>query len=253
MTDRAPTPRPYDRQEAGILAAAVLGTAGLAWLYLTTMGTVGGAALAPWRRGALGALPLAFAMWAVMMAAMMLPPSLPWVVTFARLSSGTALGRRGRTAAFLAGYATVWGAYALAAASVQIVLQHTGTLVAPGPALPARVGGLVLVGAGAFQVLPLKAACLSQCRSPVSFFLAAWRDGPGGAFSMGVGHGTHCLGCCWALMAAAFALGVMNLAWMATLTLVLCIEKLVPRGAELGRLAGALAVLLGAWMMLAGW
>ena len=150
------------------------------------------------------------------------------------------------------GYGAVWGAYALAAASVQVGLQHAGVLVAPGPTLPARLGGLVLVAAGVFQFLPLKAACLSLCRSPVSFFLASWRDGPGGAFRMGVRHGSHCLGCCWALMAAAFALGVMNLSWMAALTVVLCVEKLVPRGAELGRMAGGVAVILGIWMMAAG-
>ncbi len=252
MTDRAAAPERLDRQEVAILSVAVLGTAALAWLYLTIEVSPGGTALAPWQHAASGALPVAFAMWAVMMAAMMLPPSLPWVVTFARLSGGTTLQRRGRTAAFLTGYGTVWGAYALAAASAQVVLQRAGVLVAPGPTLPARIGGLVLVAAGVFQFLPLKAACLSQCRSPVSFFLASWRDGPGGAFRMGVGHGAHCLGCCWALMAAAFALGVMNLSWMAALTVVLCLEKLVPRGAELGRIAGGLAVVLGMWTLLAG-
>lgn len=252
MTDRTAAARAFARHEAAILAVAVLSTAGLAWLYLAAVAYGGAAALAPWRPEASGALPVAFAMWTVMMAAMMLPPSLPWVVTFARLSSGTALARRRRTAAFMAGYGAIWGAYALAAASVQVVLQQTGLMVAPGPALPTRVGGLVLLGVGVFQFLPVKAACLKQCRSPVSFFLASWRDGPGGAFRMGVGHGKHCLGCCWALMAAAFALGVMNLAWMAILTLVLCVEKLVPRGAELGRLAGVLAVLMGAWMLVAG-
>ena len=106
---------------------------------------------------------------------------------------------------------------------------------------------------GVFQLTPVKAACLSKCRSPMGYFLTRWHDGPMGALRMGMGHGRFCLGCCWALMVAAFVLGVMNLAWMAVLTVVMCAEKLVPAGATLGRGAGWAALMIGAWLLATGW
>ncbi len=112
-------------------------------------------------------------------------------------------------------------------------------------ALLAPLAGLVLVGAGLYQVTPAKAACLEHCRTPMSYFLSRWRNGPGGAFRMGLSHGAFCVGCCWALMLTGFALGVMNLAWMAVLTVVIAVETFAPRGERIGRLAGAALVVWG--------
>lgn len=190
--------------------------------------------------------------WLVMMAAMMLPSTLPWIAAFATLSSpGSGTARGGRVALFLAGYGVVWGAFSLAAAGLQLSLARGGALLAGG-VLPAPAGGALLVGVGLFQLSPLKEACLNQCRSPLTFFLRHWHDGPAGAFRMGAAHGRYCLGCCWALMIGAFVLGVMNLAWMAALTVVVSVERLAPHGPLLGRVAGVAAIAVGAWMVLAG-
>jgi predicted metal-binding membrane protein len=240
------------RREVAILTLSVLTTSGLAWLALARRSHQKLAPLLDPLGSGPAELTLSVAMWSVMTVAMMLPTTLPWSLTFVRLAGGTPSQRRRRLATFLGGYLVVWGLFAVGAAVLQSALQRVGALAAPGPALPVSIGGLVLIGAGLFQFLDVKEACLSRCRSPVSYFLASWRDGSAGAFRMGIGHGAHCLGCCWALMATAFALGVMNLAWMAILTLVLCGERLLPRGPALGRLAGALAVAGGTALLLAG-
>ncbi len=113
-----------------------------------------------------------------------------------------------------------------------------------------RVGGALLIVAGLFQWSPLKTACLRHCRNPLSFFLSRWRDGPAGAFRMGFRHGAYCVACCWALMALAFALGVMNLLWMAALTLLLCLEKIAPAGRGTGRAFGLAFVVWGVGLLL---
>jgi predicted metal-binding membrane protein len=181
----------------------------------------------------------AVAMWQVMMIAMMTPTLVPWVLSLDKLLGGVQQ-RRGvfsPSATFAAGYFIVWLAYSVVAATAQVLLLQAGLLdvmLRVGP--PA--GGLVLLVAGLVQVTPAKHACLAHCRSPISYFLARWDDGPPSAFRLGVFHGAFCVACCWALMATAFALGVMNLAWMALLTLILCAEQLAPRGDRLGKLLG---------------
>jgi predicted metal-binding membrane protein len=107
------------------------------------------------------------------------------------------------------------------------------------------IAGLVLIGAGAFQLSPLKAMCLSKCRTPLGFLMTGWRDGKRGALAMGLEHGAFCLGCCWALMLVMFVVGVMNLVWMAGLGVVMLLEKVAPRGDLLARLSGVALILLG--------
>ena len=106
--------------------------------------------------------------------------------------------------------------------------------------------GVILLLAGAYQLTPLKSRCLTGCRSPLGFLMSHWRDGPGGAFLMGSRHGLFCLGCCWALMAVLFVVGVMNLAWVAVLTLFILAEKAGPAGARVSRIGGAVLIALGA-------
>lgn len=199
----------------------------------------------------LPALGVAFAMWCAMMGVMMLPATVPWLVALNRVTGGAPSTRVWRSGLFLGGYGAVWVAYALVAAALQVGLQRGGLLWSGAAATPVLAGG-VLVGAGLFQLSALKGACLTWCRSPLSYFLARWRDGPAGAFRMGAGHGRHCVGCCWAIMAAGFALGVMNPVWMAALTGIILVEKLLPWGPLVGRGVGMLGIAAGLWMIVTG-
>jgi predicted metal-binding membrane protein len=181
-----------------------------------------------------------FIMWAVMMAAMMLPAAMPMMSVFGTLNKSR--GEATRTIVFVAGYLALWTAFAAAATAAQWTLQTNGLLspmiVSMSPALSAAL----LVIAGAFQFTPLKHACLRACRSPLGFLLTDWRDGLWGAARMGARHGLYCLGCCWALMALLFVGGAMNLLWIAALTLLVAMEKLAPKGDILAKALGALMI-----------
>jgi predicted metal-binding membrane protein len=183
-----------------------------------------------------------FLMWAVMMAAMMLPSASPMVFTFAGLSRRR--GEPARTLAFVAAYLALWIAFSAAATLLQWALQARGWLtpmiVSRSPALSAAL----LLIAGLFQFSPLKLSCLRACRTPLGFLMSDWRDGVFGAWRMGLRHGLYCLGCCWALMALLFVGGVMNLLWIAALTALVGIEKLAPKGEWIARALGV--VMIGA-------
>ena len=108
----------------------------------------------------------------------------------------------------------------------------------------APLSAIVLAAAGAYQFSPLKRACLTQCRSPVNFLTAHWRPGIAGSFLLGMRHGIYCVGCCWLLMALLFVGGIMNLVWIAALSLIVFVEKILPGGERVGRVLG---VVLIAW------
>jgi predicted metal-binding membrane protein len=175
--------------------------------------------------GDLGGLAWFVGVWVVMMGAMMLPALAPTVALYARMTR-----RRGPTRAllFTSGYLLVWGAAGLAAYG----LFHLGRTVL-GPDLAWHAGGRWFAGgllavAALYELTPLKEVCLAKCRSPLGLLLGTWRDGRGGAVEMGIRNGAWCLGCCWALMAALFALGVMNLTWMAFVAALIALEKTLP-------------------------
>ena len=195
-------------------------------------------------------LPL-FLMWSEMMVAMMVPTVAPMILTFATVN------RRRReqerpfvpTAIFLAGYIAVWTLFSAVIAVVQWVLHGVALL---SPMMESRsvwLAGGLLLAAGAFQFTPSKQACLRHCRSPLDFIMDGWREGRAGAFSMGFRHGAYCTGCCWALMALLFVLGVMNVLWIAAITALVLIEKAIPRGEWIGRYAGAGLMLWGIWLL----
>jgi predicted metal-binding membrane protein len=173
----------------------------------------------------LGAVGWFLGVWVVMMAAMMFPSVAPTVALYARMA------RRRAPAApllFTAGYVVTWTAAGVLAYGVFDGLRNL-----LGPELSWENGGRWLAGgtlvvAAAYELTPLKNVCLGKCRSPLGFLLGAWRDGLRGAFQMGARHGAWCVGCCWALMAALFALGVMSLAWMALVAALIALEKTVP-------------------------
>jgi predicted metal-binding membrane protein len=185
---------------------------------------------------------------------MMTPAAAPMILTFATIHRRrTAEGRPTvPTAIFVLGYLVVWTIYSVVAAVAQAGL-HAAALLSPAMAAtsPLLAGGL-LVAAGVFQWTPLKHACLSACRSPLSFLMTGWREGRGGAFVMGLRHGLYCLGCCWALMALLFVAGVMNLLWVAAIAVAVLVEKVVPRGDLVGRLASVALVAAGVWLVARG-
>ena len=160
---------------------------------------------------------LMLAMWWVMMLAMMLPSAAPMILLYATLNRSNAA--RGHpvvpTGLFAAGYALAWGGFAVAAAALQWGLDEVALLDATMASASVPFGGALLIGAGIYQMTPLKDACLRRCRSPLGFLAHRWRDGPAGAVHMGLEHGLFCLGCCWVLMGLLFYGGVMNLAWIA--------------------------------------
>lgn len=236
----------------------------LAWGYLLS-----GAAMAPSGMEGDGMAPMAamappmawsayhaammFAMWAVMMAAMMLPGAAPMVLAVAAVDRGHR--RRGLPAGsaafFVAGYLLVWSAFSLAAVSLQWGAETAMGASAMTSGVGAGAGGAVLIAVGLYQWTPLKDACLRHCRSPLDFLTTRWRQGRGGAVRMGVEHGVYCVGCCWALMALLFVGGIMNLLWIAAIAAFVLVEKIAPAGRRVGRWAGGALAAWGAWMLLA--
>ena len=170
--------------------------------------------------------------WVVMMAAMMFPSIWPMVTMYSQIQQGKqARGRvapLGATASFVAGYLITWTAWGLLA----YVLYEIGNSIWPeafawhrnGP----YIAGGVIVAAALYQLTPLKDACLKRCRSPMMFLMKAWQPGRTGALRMGLAHGAWCVGCCWGLMAALFALGVMSVGWMVLIAALIAVEKLLP-------------------------
>jgi predicted metal-binding membrane protein len=155
------------------------------------------------------------------------------------------------TGAFAAGYLLVWGGFSHFAVALQWGLE-AARLLSPMLETSERwLGAAFLVAAGLWQLTPLKARCLSQCRSPLSFLMTRWRPGRAGALRMGLEHGLFCLGCCWFLMALLFFGGVMNLFWIAGLALYVLLEKTLPYGHWLGRVAGVALIAGGTALALA--
>jgi predicted metal-binding membrane protein len=205
-----------------------------------------GMAGAGWSLAALAAFVVA---WAVMMAAMMFPAAAPMLLLYRTIA--TQRGASGKafvpTWVFAAGYLLVWTAVgAVTWALVQLGSDAAGRLDAAERSTWAPLAlGVVLIGAGLYQLTPLKQVCLDHCRSPFAFVMQHWREGYRGALRMGMVHGLYCLGCCWALFAVLVAAGVMSLAWMALLTLVVFAEKVFPHGKRLSVAVGAAFIVLG--------
>lgn len=210
--------------------------------------TLSGPDVAPWSPATL--LPL-FLMWSEMMVAMMIPSAAPMILTFALVQRKRREQERPfvPTGIFLLGYLIVWTGFSALAAFGQWVLHGRAllspTMVSTSPFL----GGALLVTAGIFQWTPLKHACLTHCRSPLTFLMGDWREGKLGALFMGLKHGAYCTGCCWFLMALLFVAGVMNLWWIAILTVLVSLEKFLPRGLLAGRFVGVALGLWGIWMV----
>jgi predicted metal-binding membrane protein len=187
-----------------------------------------------------------FVMWAVMMVGMMTGTAAPMLLLFA--GAQARVRQRGVSLAVLAfglAYVTVWVGFSACAALAQWALHETAMLSPSMAASSPQLAGAILMAAGAYQLTPFKGMCLTRCRSPLGFFMTSWRPGTLGAFQMGLRHGAYCLGCCWALMCVLFVVGVMNLMWVAALTVFVLIEKIGPAGTVVARVAGAVMVVFG--------
>ena len=197
-----------------------------------------------------------FAMWAVMMVGMMTPSVAPMLLLYAGVGrkaaeSGTPFASTGW---FFAGYLAVWTAFSALATLAQWALTTLALLTPMMAASSATLGGIVLIAAGLYQWTPLKESCLRSCQAPLAFLMAhgGFRDQPLGALRLGIAHGGYCLGCCFALMALLFVGGIMNVLWIAGLTILVLLEKIVPAGLLIPRISGALIGAAGIWLLVQG-
>ncbi len=191
-------------------------------------------------------------MWAIMMVGMMLPSVTPTVLIYAAVARKAAADGApiAATFVFVIGYLLVWVLFSLGATLLQWALDEA-SLLSPMMATNSTLFGAgLLIAAGVYQMLPVKEACLEKCRNPVQFISENWRNGEGGAMLMGVHHGLFCLGCCWVLMGLLFLGGVMNLVWIALITLFVLAEKLLPFPRYSSRVTGSLMIVAG--MVLSG-
>jgi len=196
---------------------------------------------------------LLWAMWAVMMTAMMVPTAAPLILLYAATARkhGETSRAAWRIYALAAGYVAVWSLFSAVATAVQRLLATAFVLTPMMEAASSRSGGTILAIAGLYQLTPWKNACLRACRSPLGFMVRRWYRGPSGAFRLGIEHGAYCLGCCWALMLILFAGGVMNLMVIAALTLWVVVEKIAPLGERTPIVSGIVLLAAAAWMIAA--
>jgi predicted metal-binding membrane protein len=254
------------RRDRVILVAALAMVVAIAWVWVvvgagTGMSTIGmtrrsgmpqGTSMimepAVWNLGYAG---LMFAMWWVMMVAMMLPSATPMLLLFARVNRQQRARERPYvpTGVFAAGYLLAWGGFSVLATALQWALEQAGLLSPMMVTTSYWLGGGILLAAGLWQLTPIKGMCLRHCRSPLGFLMQGWRPGRVGALRMGLEHGTFCLGCCWFLMGLLFFGGIMNLFWIAGLAGFVLLEKTIPLGPWFGRAAGLAAAAGGVWML----
>jgi predicted metal-binding membrane protein len=237
-----------------VALACIVTLAGLGWLGVGVMSDGAGAWPAlcrPTATGGLSDLLLAVPMWVAMTLAMMLPTAGPMILTYAEIADTAA--RKGEPVVspliLATGYLAVWLGFALAASLVQALSPRAALTEAGSAGLLAS--GAIFLLAGAYQFSALKRACLTQCQRPFPFFFANWTSEPVGVVRLGLRQGLHCLGCCWAMMLLMFAVGAMNVIWMAALGAIMTIEKLTttPRFAHV---VGAIFIAIGLGFIVTG-
>lgn len=211
------------------------------------MSHAGMAAVSPWPATV---WVIMIAMWWIMMIAMMLPSAAPMILLYDKVRHADAAGEIPRklasTGAFISGYVLVWLGFAVIATVAQWGLERSGLISAATMGSQSRwLSGAVLIGAGLYQFLPVKQACLSQCRAPAMFLSRHWRPHTPGALRLGALHGAYCVGCCWALMALLFVGGIMNVAWIVALAVLVIVEKLLPAGRWISRGVGCVLIVWG--------
>lgn len=205
----------------------------------------------PWKSIEFGYV---FAMWVVMMIGMMTPSVAPVILIYARVGRQAALTGTpfAATSWFAAGYLLAWTAFSLVATSAQWALERMALLTSMMESASNPLGAAILVAAGVYQWMPLKAACLFRCQLPLIFIQqqGGFRRDVRGALGLGLRHGMFCIGCCWALMALLFVGGVMNLLWIAMLAILVLLEKVVWFGRLIARVAGLGMIAAGGWLLM---
>jgi predicted metal-binding membrane protein len=203
------------------LVALLLALAGVGWWW--TAEQMRGMDAGPWT--GLGAFSWFLGVWVVMMAAMMFPSVAPTIALYARMT-------RQRSPLspllFAVGYLLTWAAAGVLAFLIGVAVVHSFGDVFAWDRAGRWLAGITIVAAAGYELTPLKDVCLGKCRSPLGVLLGSWRDGRSGALRMGAKNGAWCIGCCWALMASLFALGVMSVVWMAVVAALIAIEKTLP-------------------------
>jgi predicted metal-binding membrane protein len=208
------------RARLGLIAVLFV-VAGVGWWW--TVDQMSGMDNGPWTE--LGTLVWFLGVWVVMMAAMMFPSVSPTVALYARMTSA----RPGGSALLFAlGYLVTWAAAGAVAFGLAFAGSRAGGDVLAWDRAGRWVAAATLLGAAVYELTPLKDACLGKCRSPLGLLLGSWRDGRAGALRMGATNGAWCVGCCWALMASFFALGIMSIVWMTVIAGLIAIEKTLP-------------------------
>jgi predicted metal-binding membrane protein len=228
-----------------VAAASVLVLTALGWLYIGAMYARHGdlfAALCQPSAAAGETLSLLIPMWSAMALAMMVPSASATILTYAEIADTAARKHIDVVSplVIVAGYVAVWLGFALAASIAQLILAQAGWLDPNAGKLGTYISAALFILAGGYQFTSLKHACLRQCRNPFQFFFSNWQTTTRGVFRLGVKQGLFCLGCCWAAMLLMFALGVMNVVWMAALAVAMTVEKLV----NVRRLSHAYGVVL---------
>lgn len=233
--------------QRNLVLGLLLALAGMAWglLVLQASGSEPDMAMSSPTMGMHA--PLFLAIWVVMMIAMMFPTAAPMIMTFHRIQAGKR--ERGdafvATWIFVAAYMVIWTLAGVAAYLGALGAEAVAAWEALAPTTAARIGGVILIAAGFYQLSPLKDLCLSKCRTPIAFIMTSWRDGTRGAIRMGLLHGVYCLGCCWLLFALLFPLGMMNIAAMASITVLMFAEKTLPWGRAAAGIAAGVLVAFG--------
>jgi predicted metal-binding membrane protein len=236
------------RWRGAVLVAAVLLAAALT-TWILTIERMRGMDAGPGTD--LGALGWFLGVWVTMMAAMMFPSAAPMAVVVNRVSGQRARGGPGAlasTTTFVAGYLVVWTAYGVAVYGVYRAVAAADPAALAWDRQGPLVAGLAVAAAGAYELTPLKRACLRHCRSPLSFVLHRWREGRVGAFLMGLEHGAWCLGCCVGLMLVLVVLGVMSITWMAVVAAIIFVEKVLPGGQRIPVAVAVCLIGIGSWI-----
>jgi predicted metal-binding membrane protein len=230
------------RAEVG-LVALLFALAAVGWW--STVDRMQGMDTGPWSD--LGALGWFLGVWVVMMAAMMFPSAAPTLALYSRMTrSRLPLG----PLVFAAGYLAIWAGVGLVTFVIAEAGGHIGGDVLAWQRAGRWVAGGTLLVAAVYELTPLKDVCLGKCRSPLGFLVGSWREGWSGALQMGIKHGSWCVGCCWALMASLFALGIMSVTWMAFVAALIAAEKLIPWGRAATYGTGAILFALGLLLLI---